>query len=97
MDQLLKSAYPFISEGRGLTSSLVQLEMPYNLRVLPMFVPEGKEDAVSLVLGQIFGGPLTVNIWRDGNKITFDADAYSSILQSADINGQTEVKFQIGG
>ena len=97
MDKLLKSAYPFISEGRGLTSALVQLEMPYNLRVLPMFVPEGKEDAVSLVLGQIFGGPLTVNIWRDGNKITFDADAYSSILQSVDINGQTEVKFQIGG
>ena len=34
MDGLLGSAYPFISEGRGLTNSQTQLELPYNLGVL---------------------------------------------------------------
>ena len=62
MDQLLKPAYPFISEGRGLTNTLAQLEMPYNLRVLPMFLPEGIEDSASLVIGQLGEKPVIVRI-----------------------------------
>ena len=52
LDRLLQSAYPFISEGRGLTSPLKELKLPSELRVLPKFVPEGKEDSASLIIGQ---------------------------------------------
>ena len=69
MDSLLRSAYPFISEGRGLTSTLAPLELPYNLRVLPQFLPEGEEDAASLIIGQHEGKPFTVMVWKNDAHI----------------------------
>ena len=69
MDKLLKSAYPFISEGRGLTSTLAQIEMPYDIKVLLKYLPEGKEDSASLILGQLGGRPLSVKIWKDGGEV----------------------------
>ena len=69
MDGLLRSAYPFISEGRGLTSSLTPLELPYNVKVLPKYVPEGEEDFTTLILGQLGEKPLSVKIWKDGSQV----------------------------
>ena len=98
LDQLLKPAYPFISEGRGLTSPLAKLEIPYDLRVLPNFIPQGKEDAVSLVIGQFRDWQLTAKIWKDGSQVFLSYDAYDRwIEQSVNENGQAEVAFQIGG
>ena len=68
MDGLLRSAYPFISEGRGLTSSLTPLELPYNIKVIPKYVPEGEEDFTTLILGQLGEKPLSVKIWKDGSQ-----------------------------
>ena len=68
MDGLLGSAYPFISEGRGLTNSRTQLELPYNLRILPKYLPEGQEDSVSLDIGLLVSWPVSVKIWREGNQ-----------------------------
>ena len=44
LDTLLQASYPFISEGRGLTSELAHVKLPYELNVLPQFLPEGEED-----------------------------------------------------
>ena len=95
MDQLLKPAYPFISEGRGLTSTLAQLEIPFDLRVLPNFLPEGKDDAVSLVIGQLGDWQLTARIWKDGSQVFLSYEAFDWVEQSVNENGQAEVAFQI--
>ena len=71
MDSLLRTAYPFISEGKGLTSSLASLELPYNLNLLPQFLPEGEEDAACLTIGQHEGKPFSVPVWRDGDLASF--------------------------
>ena len=65
-DSLLRTAYPFISEGKGLTSSLAPLELPYNLKLMPQFLPEGEEDAACLTIGQHEGKLFAVWVWRDG-------------------------------
>ena len=71
MDGLLRSAYPFISEGRALTSSLapLALELPYNIKVLPKYLPEGEEDFTTLILGQLGEKTLSVKIWKDGSRV----------------------------
>ena len=45
LDFLLQTAYPFISEGRGLTNTLDPVELPCSFRVLHKVLPEGEEDA----------------------------------------------------
>ena len=85
MDSLLRSAYPFISEGRGLTNTLAPLEIPYNLRVLPHLLPEGEEDAASLTIGQPEGRPLTVMVWKN------DKVAFCNFGKSAKIVDEEEV------
>ena len=66
MDGLLRSAYyPFVSGKRGLTYSLAQMELPYNLCFLLNFLPQGEEDSVSLVIGQLGSWPVSVKIWRE--------------------------------
>ena len=99
MDGLLRSAYPFISEGRGLTNSNTQLQLPYNLGVLPKYLPEGQEDSVSLVIGQLGGWPVTVKIWREGSQAFASYYTYYTELvsQSVDIAGKEEVTLPIGG
>ena len=66
MDTLLRTAYPFISEGKGLTSSQASLDLPYSLCLLPQFLPEGEEDAACLTIGQHQGKPYVLLVWRDG-------------------------------
>ena len=97
MDGLLGSAYPFISEGRGLTNSHTQLELPYNLRVLLKYLPEGDEDSVSLVIGQLGSWPVSVKIWREGNQAFSSYYTFHWVSQSVDITGKEEVTLPIGG
>ena len=85
MDSLLRSAYPFISEGKGLTSTLATLEEPYNLRVLPRFLPEGENDAALLIIGQHEGKPFTVKVWKN-EKL-----AYCNLGKSVKILDEEEV------
>ena len=85
LDSLLKTAYPFISEGRSLTSTLAMLTMPFSLRVLPQFLPEGEEDATSLIIGQHEGRPFTVMVWKN------DKRAYCNLGKSAKIEDEEEV------
>ena len=66
LDSLLQTAYPYISEGRGLTSVLAPLEVPYDLKLLPQFLPEGEEDSASLIIGQHEGRPFTTRVWKEG-------------------------------
>jgi hypothetical protein len=68
-DTLLRSAYSFISEGKGLTSSQAPLELPYNLKLLPQFLPEGEEDAACLSIGQHGGKPYALSVWKDGELV----------------------------
>ena len=68
MDTLLRTAYPFISEGKGLTSSWAPLVFPFNLKVLPRFLPEGEEDAACLTVGQHRGEPFSLWVWKDGEQ-----------------------------
>merc|ERR1712107_776789 len=91
MDQLLKPAYPFISEGRGFTSALTRLALPFNIKVLLKYLPEGKEDSASLILGQLWGKPLSVKIWKDGGEVFCSHDIYEWRSQPVDVRGQEEV------
>ena len=91
LDRLLQSAYPFISEGRGLTSPLNELELPSQLRVLPKFLPEGREDAASLIIGQLESCQVKVGVWREEDCV------FCSFGCSAKIKGQDEVTLHITG
>merc|ERR1719150_2990948 len=66
MDSLLRPVYPFISEGKALTNPFAKLEPPYDIKVLPKYLPEGEEDAIFLDIGQYKGFPLKLAIWKDG-------------------------------
>ena len=100
MDGLLKSAYPFISEGRALTSSLapLALELPFNIKVLPKYLPEGEEDFTTLILGQLGEKTLSVKIWKDGNQVfcTCSHDFFKWRSQSVD-GGQQEITLPMKG
>ena len=91
LDRLLQSAYPFISEGRGLTSPLKELKLPSVLRVLPVFLPEGKEDSASLIIGQQEGRQVKVEVWRQEDRV------FCSFGCSAKIKGQDQVTLHITG
>ena len=60
-------------------------------------LPEGQEDAVSLVIGQLVSWPLTVKIWREGNQAFSSYYTFETVSQSVDITGQEEVTLPIGG
>ena len=94
LDSLLRSAYPFISEGRGLTLSLAPLELPYKINVLLKYLPEGEEDFTTLILGQLGEKPLSVKIWKDGSQVfcTCSLDFFKWRSQSVDVGGHEEVQ-----
>ena len=71
LDVLLKSTYPLMSEGLGLTTSLAPVtKSPYQLRLKPTMVPEGESDAAKVTIGQLYGTPLVVEVWRkDEDKV----------------------------
>ena len=66
LDGLLRSSYPFISEGRGLSCPSAPLKLPYNLTLLPHLLPEGEEDGAWITIGQKWGMPIQVRVWKEG-------------------------------
>ena len=44
LDSLLRASYPFISEGRGLTSALAPIGFSYEIMLQADLLPEGEED-----------------------------------------------------
>ena len=96
MDSLLRTSYPFISEGDGLTSTQAPLQFPFNLTLLPIFLPEGEEDSASLTIGQHKGRPLTVRVWKEeGQAFCKSAIIWQwQEMQSANIGGP-QVTFQL--
>merc|ERR1711971_48562 len=72
LDALLRTCYPLISEGRGLTRPFAPVKMPYDLKVLPEFLPEGQNDASVVTVGQLEGRPHNVRVWREGDQVMAD-------------------------
>ena len=94
LDKLLRTCYPLISEGRGLTSSFAPMKFPFHLKVLPEFLPEGREDSAVVTIGQVEGRPLTVQIWR-GSGMAWCAMASEPYLRI--VPNSTEVHFRLTG
>ena len=68
LDGLLRTTYPFISEGLGLTSSFANARLPYNLQLVQNFLPHGEENAAQISVGCIEGRPQDVCVWREKGK-----------------------------
>ena len=86
-------------EKRGLTYSLAQMELPYNLCFLLNFLPQGEEDSVSLVIGQLRSWPVSVKIWREGYQAFSSYYTYYNLVvsKSVEITGQEDMTLTIGG
>ena len=67
LDALLKTSYPFISEGRGLTSALSPMKLCFKL--LPHLLPEGEEDSTRVTIGHLQGKPFAVNLWKENDVV----------------------------
>ena len=67
VDGLLRTSYPFISEGRGFTNALSPIKL--SLKVLPHLLPEGEEDGAYITVGQLQGEPFTVKVWREEERV----------------------------
>ena len=87
LDTLLRTTYPLISEGRGLTTPFTPVKMPYNLQLLPEFLPEGLDDAAVITVGQLGGRPHNVRVWREGETAMADVEFHQ--LAASDRAGVT--------
>ena len=92
LDTLLRTLYPLISEGKGLTTTFAPVEMPYNLQLLPEFLPEGLDAAAVITVGQLEGRPHNVRVWRDGEKAMADV-AFHQLASS----NNAEVTLRVTG
>ena len=73
LDALLRTSYPLISEGRGLTTPFAPVKIPYDLNLLPEFLP-GLDDAAVITVGQLEGRPHNVRVWREGETSMADVE-----------------------
>ena len=99
LDSLLCASYPYISEGRGFTIELVDVELPYNLKVLPHTLPDGEEDAALITVGQWEGKPVMAKVWRDGEvaKAKMFTDERDGEIVTKEIRGSGEVVLTLEG
>ena len=67
LDGLLRTSYPFISEGRGFTNALGPVRL--SLKMLPHLLPEGEEDGTCITVGQLHGKSATVKVWREEERV----------------------------
>ena len=72
LDGLLRTTYPFISEGRGLTSPRAPVQMPYDLELIPDFLPDGEDYAAQITIGRLDGRPQSVCAWREKDLAMVD-------------------------
>ena len=75
VDAVLKMAYPYLTEGKGLTNTLAVLKAPYRLKLMPKFLPDGQEDATRFIIGREDGKSRSVEAWRkDGEVVVMDGE-----------------------
>ena len=67
LDGLLRTSYPFISEGRGFTNALGPVKL--SIKILPHLLPEGEEDSAYITIGRLQEAPLTVKVWRENESV----------------------------
>ena len=67
LDGLLRTSYPFISEGRGFTNALGPVKL--SIKILPHLLPEGEEDSAYITIGRLQGAPVTVKVWRENESV----------------------------
>ena len=67
LDGLLRTSYPFISEGRGFTNALGPVKL--SIKLLPHLIPEGEEDGACITVGQHQGEPFIVKVWREEKRV----------------------------
>ena len=86
LDSILKIAYPYISQARGLTDMNKQLEYSSNSEaglkfcLLPEALPEGYEDKTQVILGfqnDLHGikSVVKVYVWRSGKSVWYEHKA----------------------
>ena len=100
MDGLLRSAYyPFVSGKKRIDLLPCSNGEPYNLSFLLNFLPQGEEDSVSLVIGQLGGWPVSVKIWGEGYQSFSSYYTYYNLVvsKSVEITGQEEMTYTIRG
>ena len=93
LDTLLRTSYPLISEGRGLTTPFAPVEMPYDLSLLPEFLPEGENDAAVVTVGQLEGRPYNVQVWLERGMVMADV----AFHEPAASNNNEEVTLRLTG
>jgi hypothetical protein len=69
VDAVLKLAYPYLTEGKGLTDTLAVIKAPYSLKLMPKFLPDGHEDRTSFVIGREEGKSRSVEAWRKDGEV----------------------------
>ena len=99
LDTLLRASYPYISEGRGFTSELAVVSLPYHLKLLPQFLPEGEEDGAWINISQQMGKPMRAYVWREGKMAMgrVDTGERTGEMASASIRGIAEVMLHFTG
>ena len=91
LDSLLRTSYPFISEGRGFTNVLGPVQM--STKLLPHLLPEGEEDGACVTIGQLQGKPLTVKVWREESSVMGRLENAESCRLGAAIGKEGEMMF----
>ena len=99
LDSLLCASYPYISEGRGFTIELADVELPHDLKVLPHTLPDGEEDAALITVGQREGKSVMAKVWRDGEvaKARMVTDERDGEITIEKIRGSGEVVLKLEG
>ena len=69
VDAVLKMAYPYLTEGKGLTNTLAVIKAPYSLKLMPKFLPDGQEDATRFIIGREDGKSRSVEAWRKNGEV----------------------------
>ena len=96
LDGLLRTTYPFISEGQGLTSPMVPVQTPYHLETIPDFLPEGEDDAAQITIGRLDGRPQSVCVWREKELAMLDV-VFKREATTSKITDTTSATLHVSG
>ena len=91
LDQILKICYSYISQARGWTNMVTNISpyfVEFKITVMPLFVPEGKEDATNVMVGVKPGDdqPVSVLLWRTATHV---CSMYGDIVSLKKISSLT--------
>ena len=91
VDQALKMCYSYISQAKGWTNLVTNISpyfVEFKITVMPLFVPEGKEDATNVMVGVKPGDdqPVSVLLWRTATHV---CSIYGDIVSLKKISSLT--------